>query len=166
MTKTYLKFDGNSPEMIALTGWWQALDKNRGDRAELRRCATLTEVAITPAYHRLRLAIMQYGIVNDNSLALLAGLAARVKSDYSGGTVAEQMATGKTDGSARVNGLRFRRLLKNKDTELFFIAMARIIALLGGALNLQNLANSVYYWNDKTRKQWAFDYYSKSPSEK
>jgi len=165
MTTTYLNFNNNSPEMQALTAWWQALDANRGDRAELRRCANLTEVAFTPAYHRLRLAVGKYGAVNADALALVAGLSARVKNDITDNTLAEQMATGKTDGSARVSGLRFRRLLKVKEADGLFSAVGRVVALLGGAVNLQSLANSVYFWNDRTRKQWAFEYYSKSPSE-
>lgn len=165
MSTTYLKFNNDSPETQALSAWWQALDANRGDRAELRRCATLTDVVFTSAYHRLRLAVGKYGPVNDNALALVAGLAARVKMDVTENTLAEQMATGKSDGSARVSGLRFRRLLKVKEVDGLFSAIGRVVALLGGAVNLQSLANSVYFWNDRTRKQWAFEYYSKSPSE-
>jgi CRISPR system Cascade subunit CasB len=162
---TYLKFDKDSPEMQALAAWWQALNDNRGDRAELRRCATLAEVAFTPAYHRLRLAVGKFGAPHDDGLALVAGLSARVKSDIAGNTFAEQMATGKADGSARVSGLRFRRLLKAKESDELFTAMGRVVALLGSSVNLQNFAKSVYFWNDRTRKQWAFEYYSKSPSE-
>jgi len=165
MSTTYLKFEHDSPETQALVRWWQALNDSRGDRAELRRCSTLAEVAFTPAYHRLRLDLMKFGAVNAESLALVAGLAARVKSSFAGITLAEQMATGKSDGSARVSGLRFRRLLKIQEREDLFAAMGRVIALLGGAVNLQSLAGSVYYWSDRTRKQWAFEYYTKSPSE-
>jgi len=91
----------------------------------------------------------------------------RVKVDSAGSSIAEQMATPK-DGSkdnAKVSGLRFRRLLKVKDQEDLFISMSRIIALLGGAVNLRSLAQSVYFWNDRTRKQWAFEYYSKATNE-
>ena len=165
MSSQYLKFDNGSPEVKTFAAWWQALNENRGDRAELRRCATLTEVAFLPAYHRLRLALGSYGPVNADALAIAAGLAARVKNNIAGNTVAEQMATGKADGSAKVSGLRFRRLLKIKESDELFSAMSRILALLGGEVNLQNLVRSVYYWNDATRKQWAFEYYSKSPSE-
>jgi CRISPR system Cascade subunit CasB len=165
MSTTYLNFDKDSPEMQALTAWWNALNDNRGDRAELRRCATLAEVAFTPAYHRLRLAVGRFGAPHDDSLALVAGLSARVKSDIADSTLAEQMATGKVDGSARVSGLRFRRLLKSKESDELFTAMGRVVALLGSSANLQSLAKSVYFWNDRTRKQWAFEYYSKSPSE-
>lgn len=161
----YLKFEKDSPETQALFAWWQALNDNRGDRAELRRCSTLAEIAFTPAYHKLRLSVGKFGQVNADGLALVAGLAARVKSNVSGDSFAEQMATGKADGSARVSGLRFRRVLKIKDREELFTALGRVVALLGGAVNVQSLANSLYYWNDRTRKQWAFDYYTKSPSE-
>lgn len=165
MSTTYLKFEHDSPETQVLNRWWLALNDNRGDRAELRRCSTLAEVAFTPAYHRLRLNLMKFGTVNVDSLAMVAGLAARVKSNIAGNTLAEQMATGKSDGSARLSGLRFRRLLKIKERDELFTAMGRVIALLGGVVNLQSLANNLYYWNDRTRKQWAFEYYTKSPSE-
>lgn len=165
MSTKYLKFENDSPETQALVGWWQSLDNNRGDRAELRRCSTLTEVEFTPAYHKLRLSLAKFGQVNDDGLALVAGLAARIKNNVSGDTIAEQMATGKADGSARVSGLRFRRLLKIKDREELFTAMGRVVALLGGTVNLHSFANSLYYWNDRTRKQCAFEYYTKSPSE-
>ncbi len=165
MSTSYLHFEKDSPELQALDAWWRSLDDNRGDRAELRRCGTLAEVVFTPAYHRLRQAVCQSGRVHDDGLALVAGLAAKVKSNAMDNRVAEQMATGKPDGSARVSGLRFRRLLKVKGQEELFPALGRVIALLGGSVNLQSLAQSVYFWNDRTRKQWAFDYYSKSPSE-
>jgi len=165
MSMSYLKFDNDSPEMQALAAWWQALNDNRGARAELRRCATLTEVVFTPAYHRLRLAIGKYGAVNADALALVAGLAARVKDNDAGNSVAEQMAIGKVDGTARVSGLRFRRVLKIKESEALFSTMSRIVGLLGGAVNLQSLTQSVYFWNDLTLKKWAFEYYSKAPTE-
>lgn len=165
MSTAYLKFEHESPETLALITWWQSLGDNRGDRAELRRCSTLAEVVFTPAYHKLRLSVGKFGQVNADGLALVAGLAARVKSHVPGDTLAEQMATGKADDSARVSGLRFRRVLKIKDREELFMAMGRVVALLGGAVNLHSLANNLYYWNDRTRKQWAFDYYTKSPSE-
>jgi len=166
MSSSYL-FDNDSPQTEALLTWWHELDKNRGERAELRCCHKLTEVAFSPAYHRLRLALIHVGSVNDDKLTLVAGLAVRVKVDSAGSSIAEQMATPK-DGSkdnAKVSGLRFRRLLKVKDQEDLFISMSRIIALLGGAVNLRSLAQSVYFWNDRTRKQWAFEYYSKATNE-
>jgi len=166
MGSSYLRFDKDSPEYQAIVAWWRELDSRRGERAMLRRCKNITEVAFSPSYHRLRLTISRLGRVNDESLALIAALVAHVKDDTGGGSIAEQMATGIPDGSARVSDLRFRRLLKVKEQEELFTAMMRMIALLGSGCNLQSLIQSVYFWNDKTRKRWAFDYYSKSPEEK
>jgi len=168
MSKEYLSFKKDSPEVRELTKWWKGLDEDRGDRAVLRRSHNLSEVAFSPAYHRLRLALNHFGKADDDRLAVIVGLLARVKSGDDGNSIAEQMATKKAnvpDGPAKVSGLRFRRLLKIKDQEELFVAMTRIIALLGGSANIQSLAQSVYYWNDITRKQWAFDYYSKAPNE-
>jgi len=165
MNKGYLNFKKDSSETQALTAWWRSLNEDRGERAILRRCATLSEVVFSPTYHSLRSSVARIGFVDDEGLALVAGLAVRVKNNDSAGSVAEQMATGKPDGSARLSGLRFRRLLKVKGREELFGAMNRVIAQLGGNVNLQSLAQSVYSWNDGTRRDWAFDYYSKAPSE-
>jgi CRISPR system Cascade subunit CasB len=166
MSNSYLRFDKDSPESQALISWWRLLDEKRGDRAELRRCGTLAEVVFTPAYHRLRQAVCRYGAIHEDGLAAMAGLAAKVKTNVAENSIAEQMASGKGDSArARVSGLRFRRLLKAKDQEELFTSMGRVIALLDESVNLLSMAQSVYFWNDRTRKQWAFDYYSKAPSE-
>jgi len=162
-----LRFDKESPETEALKAWWQWLDENRGERAILRRCGSLTDVVFSPAYHRLRSAVSRFGFVDDDGLALVAGLAAQIKENMGSGRIAEQMATAKSGGDTktRVSDLRFRRLLKVRGREDLFSPMIRIVDLLGGSVNIQSLANGVYFWNDKTRKQWAFDYYSKAPGE-
>ncbi len=167
MSEKFLSFKKDSPEVQKLLEWWDDLEKkHRGERAVLRRCGTSAEMVFSPAYHRLRKTLMNIGRFDDDRLSLVVGLSARVKANADGVSVAEQMATGKPDGSARVSGLRFRRLLKVKDREELFISLSRTIALLGGSVNLQSLAQSVYFWNDKTRKEWAFEYYSKAPDEK
>ncbi len=166
MSERYLSFRKNSPELQELREWWEALNENRGERAELRRCHSLAEVVFSPAYHQLRRVVEGYGRVDYDGLALVAGLVARIKTYTYGISVAEQMATGKQDGSARVSGLRFRRLLKVKEKEELLGVMTRVIALLGGAADIQSLAQGMYFWNDSTRKDWAFQYYSKGPQEK
>lgn len=163
----YLGFSKDSPESKKLLDWWHGLENNRGDRAALRHCRSLTEVVFVPSYHRLRQELLRFGNVDSEGLAITAGLAARVKIINAGHTLAKQMALPKeAGGSARVSGLRFRRLLKIQGREDMYHAMIRIVALLGGSLNLISLAESVYWWNDITRKNWAFDYYTNAPSEK
>lgn len=162
----YLRFSKDSPESKILLDWWHGLENNRGDRAVLRRCRSLTEVVFVPSYHRLRQELLGFGNVDSEGLAIAAGLAAQVKANNAEQALAKQMALPKAGGSARVSGLRFRRLLKIQGRKDLYHAMIRIVALLGGSLNLISLAESVYWWNDFTRKNWAFDYYTNAPSEK
>jgi len=164
--RKYLRFSQGSPESKVLLGWWRGLENNRGDRAALRRCRSLTEVVFVPSYHRLRQELLSLGSVDSEGLAIVAGLAARVKENNNQYTIANQMALHVAGGTAKVSGLRFRRLLKIQDRDKLYPAMIRIVALLNNPLNLVNLANSIYWWNDLTRKNWAFDYYTNAPSEK
>jgi CRISPR system Cascade subunit CasB len=169
VTKNYLSFD--NPEVrTTLFTWWEGLDANRGERAELRRCNSITKVAFSPAYHQLRHSLMQFGAVNADRLAVVAAVLSHVKEDVKGNdpkpTVAWQMAMPVVGGErARVSGLRFRRLLKIDDPEELMSAMIRTVRLLGGTINVNNLAQSLYWWNERTKKAWAFDYYEHAPSE-
>lgn len=150
----------------SLLHWWQELDQTRGDRAALRRCGTLSEVIFVPAYHRLHQALAPQGKTNRLAVAAIAGLAALVRVDEPGATLARQMAQPKPGGSTpRVSGLRFRRLLKMQSHEELFPALARVIRSLDGKVNLADLAESVYWWNDRTRQRWAFEYYGAAPQE-
>lgn len=164
--KKYIRFLQDSPESKVLLGWWRGLENNRGDRASLRRCRSLTEVVFVPSYHRLRRELLRFGNVDSEGLAIVVGLAARIKENNNQYTIANQMALHVAGGSAKVSGLRFRRLLKIQDRDKLYPAMIRIVALLNSSLNLVNLAGSAYWWNDLTRKNWAFDYYTNAPSEK
>jgi CRISPR system Cascade subunit CasB len=153
---------------ILLT-WWKELESDKGERAVLRRASNLTDVAFSPAYHRLLSRLQQKGdAVNREALAAVAGLVTHVKvhSD-SGGSLASQMASPKSGGGgARVSGLRFKRLLAVADRNDLYPLLIRVIHLLDGTVNLLSLANAVYWWNENTRKQWAYDYYSTAPAEK
>jgi CRISPR system Cascade subunit CasB len=127
------------------------------------------EVTFSPAYHRLLGRLQeQSGTVNREALAAVVGLATHVKTHTdSGGSLAKQMATPKAGGSgARVSGLRFRRLLAVSERDELYPLLIRVVRLLDGNVNLLSLANAVYWWNENTRKQWAYDYYSTAPAEK
>jgi CRISPR system Cascade subunit CasB len=167
MARKFLRFDKDSPEYGVLIEWWKGLDADRGNRAALRRCNNVTEVAFAPSFHALNRSLMQHGHVDSESLAVVAALAAHVKEHDARMSLAEQMATPKAaGGSSAVSDLRFRRLLRIQDRDELLPALLRVMRLLGGNLNLQGLAESVYGWNDYIRKKWAFDYYSKTPAKK
>jgi CRISPR system Cascade subunit CasB len=150
-----------------LRSWWRSLEDDRGERAVLRRAASSTEAVFSPAYHRLLIDLQQRGYgVNREALAAVAGLAAHVREDAgSERSLAGQMAVPRAGGGgARVSELRFRRLLAVSERGELYPLLIRVIHLFGGQANLTDLANAVYWWNEKTRKQWAYDYYATAPS--
>lgn len=162
-------FQSNDESGSILLAWWKGLESDRGERAFLRRASNITEVAFSPAYHRLLGRLKgESSSVNREALAAVAGLATHVKTHTEiGGYVARQMATPKAGRSGvRVSGLRFRRLLAVSGRDELYPLLIRAIKLLDGKVNLLSLANSVYWWNEDTRKQWAYDYYSTAPAEK
>ena len=153
-----------------LVSWWEALDQDRGERANLRRASGPSEVAFGSSFHKLlgRLRAEGYSLGRDRTeaLAAVAGLAAHVKSHTSGASVAQQIATPKSAGtSARVSGLRFRRVLAVSDRDELYPLLLRVVRLLDGRVNLISLANATFWWNDRTKREWAYGYYATAPSE-
>ncbi len=163
-----LSFVSNPDARDILLKWWKDLDNSRGDRAALRRCHNPTEVAFNPAYNRLRIKFKQFGYVSSESLAVIAGVLSHVRVDNERVHIAAQMAMPQSGSTtACVSGLRFRRILKVQDNTDLFEPLIRIVHMLDGIANISALANSIYWWNvnDSTRKEWAFAYYDKAPSE-
>lgn len=159
-------FSHNPDLRKVLLDWWQRLDQSRGDRADLRRATTPTEVAFCSAFHRLFNSLRVIASVSPASLAVVAGVLAHVKSPDMTVTFATQMAAPKSGSDrARVSGLRFRRLLKIKERDELHQPLIRVVRLLGGEANILNLADDVYFWGDNVRKNWAYAYYEKAPSE-
>lgn len=151
-----------------LHAWWEGLEHDRGERAVLRRASSPTEAVFFRAYHHLLGQLQQRGyIVNREGLATVAGLAAHVKGDTgTDKSMAQQMASPKPGGNvAKVSGLRFRRLLAVNQGDELYPLLIRVIRLLDGKVNLVSLANAAYWWNENTRKQWAYDYYATAPTE-
>lgn len=167
MSRMFTEGDESSALLIA---WWEALDQDRGERANLRRAAQPAEVAFGPSFHRLLGACRRqgYSVGTDaaTALAAVAGVAAHVKSHIGGASIAQQMAMPKSRGSgARVSGLRFRRLLAVSSREELYPLLIRVVRLLDGRTNLVSLANAAFWWNERTKKDWAYDYYATAPSE-
>ncbi len=80
---------------------------------------------------------------------------------------AQQMAAPKLDGGTapQLSELRFRRLLQYERINDLFPALRRVVYLLGGNINLYSLANSVYFWGDRQRQEWAYAYYGDLKSD-
>ncbi len=168
-TKRNLSFTRYPKEKGILEDWWRGFEENSGDRAALRRCKSAAEVAFIPYFHHLRLNLVKIAYVQPQSLARIAGVLSHVKSYEETGTrtIAQQMAA-KKDGSdqVRVSDLRFRRLLAIDDVDELYGSMIRIVRLLGGSADIPSLADGLYWWNDRTKNAWAYDYYSEAPTKK
>lgn len=166
--KTKRLFLTGDDSAAILRSWWQWLEQHRGERAVLRRASSPTEVVFSPAYHHLlgQLQQQEYKVKRE-ALAMVAGLAAHVKIDAgTDKSMAQLMASPRPGGTgAKVSGLRFRRLLAVTGRVELYPLLIRVIRLLDSKVNLVSLANSTYWWNEITRKQWAYDYYATAPTE-
>lgn len=159
-----------------LIAWWQQLEHDKGERAALRRAASLTEVMLSPAYMRLlrTLRASDYTIGNHNlslaKIAAIAGLVARVKVQTDTG-LAKHMGTPKPGGTTPAfSELRLRRILACDDIEELYHLLRRALALLGDQANLADLAATIWNWvslDEKRpydpRRQLAYDYYEAAP---
>jgi len=132
----------------------------RGARAELRRAKTITDVIMTPTYQRLcsRLGeeLESFNKQDKERLAFIAGLLSHIR-EVSKTKLAKDMAAG---SPACVSELRFRRLLQHERDDRFYGAMIRVIRMLKYRVNAYDLIESMYYWNDEKKKQWAYAYFS------
>ena len=141
-----------------LVDWWQNLEYNQGTRAELRRCDSPDEVMFHPAFLRLCQRLNPEPR-EQAGLARVVGLLAHVRHKTNQ-SLAYQMA----GNPPTVSELRFRRLLQRDRRDLYG-AMIRILRMLDYTANLHDLIASVYYWGDRVRKDWAFEYFPNTPEK-
>lgn len=172
-------FPQRKPEhssFAVLSAWWHGLEHDKGERAALRRAGSLTEVMLSPAFHRLlrELRKTKFGITESRytKLAAIAGLVARVKKEpESPASLATRMGEPKAGGKApKVAELRVRNLLACDDLEVLYTVLRRALALLDNQANLADLAAIVWHWSpmddrrpNDPRRQMAYDYYAAAP---
>lgn len=142
----------------ALLAWWRGLEQNRGDRAELRRCADLLQVMQTEAFHSARRRLIAAGMSESDSrnprLAAIIALAAHVKA-----TSEESLPVAFSSGDRpAVSPLRFRQILEATDDDELFTRLRRVLPLIEGRVNLPALAANVWTWGDAVRKRWVYVY--------
>ena len=147
----------------ALLRWWQGLDTNRGDRAELRRAHNLTAIALTSAYQHLYRTLLSYGWPEadkpennwrNERLAALAGLLAHVKNPNERSLPVIMSESERPPFSE----LRFRRLLESSSIDEVFSGLRRALPLVAYQANVLELANDVLFWSDGVKKRWAYTY--------
>lgn len=177
----------------ALQEWYGRLAENRGDRAALRKCKSPIQVVFIPAYHELYRDITTVGKAATEAktvswewnalerrirerLPMIASLTALVNAPENSDsrnetgrrlmTLPSQMGTTRSSGGGPVvSDLRFRRLLKCQTPEDLYPALRRVIGLLDNKTDIMSLAQSIFYWSENMRKEWAYAYYATESSE-
>lgn len=145
-----------------LRQWWSKLENDRGTRAMLRRCSTLDEVVMSPAYQRFYRYMLACGWPDNaaerqnDKLAAIAALAAMVREDDDK-DLPYRMSEQEFERPL-LSELRFRALLKIDATDELLTGLRRALPLIDHKTNLVRLAHDVYWWNDDTKKKWAYAY--------
>jgi len=153
-------------ETSIITAWWESLAATPGDRACLRRCRTPAQVCFEPAFHRLVTALGPVGAMHPDRIAVIAGVLSHVRTNNPPTKFATLMGSVKEKTKkARVSGLRFRRLIQCSDREDLYLPLIRMVVMVGESANVADLAESIYWWNERTKKDWAFAYYSVAPND-
>lgn len=153
-----------------LRKWWASLDDNRGARARLRRAKTPDEVFISPDYQRgllplLKAAGIEMEPKDAARLARAAGVLAHVRTLLAEGHFARQLAPAES-GQESVRDPRFKKLLATTDPDDLFLMLRRLVAYLGGTAELRSLVTGASDWTDKTRRDWAIQYYVNRSAKK
>lgn len=169
---TYTRFDG-LPDGAkgAYLKWWHGFNAEkpigqaRADRAVLRRAGSLTAVACTAAYQRVYRDMIDahgghapWGDSKRERIAAIVALAAHIKGDAP--TTLPQAMGPRGDGSDRnpVSELRFLRLLDAPDIESLFNGLRRVLPLIEHKVDPASLADDVFAWGDRVKKEWAYNY--------
>ena len=130
--------------------------------ARLRRAASPVEALMVDAAHDLAKALNR-GERDWVAIGTLAATLAHVRTHDPHPRMARLF--GKQGGADTpvVSELRFRRLLQTEPGVERMAALRRALALTGGRANVADLADSLLFWNDRTRTRWLFEYYDAAP---
>lgn len=160
-----ITFDSDQALGQALEVWWEQLRERTGDRAELRRAQTVTDVILLPAFQRACVRFAPFFKHEREEgwqfrLAAVLGLLAHVRQHNPDQSLALQMA----GNPPVVSELRFRRLIQRDRSDLY-VSLIRMLRMLGNKANLHDLARSVYFWGETEKRRWAFDYFPNTPDK-
>ena len=144
--------------------WWvernSGSSRDRAAMARLRRASTVLEVL--QVQEALWLVRKMPNSQLQERATVLAGVLACVREDEPERKIARAIGRETMeDDTARMSESRFRRLLQSDDRSFneFLDAMRRLVQLANGKVNVKDLSRSILYWNDRTKKEWIFEYY-------
>jgi CRISPR system Cascade subunit CasB len=150
-----LKQDDETDEPQAIADWHTEIhrDDRRGERARLRRCESLDEVLMQPAFFRLARSLPRLEPRGLTGLALVAGLLVWAESTTET-DLPVILGKPKTQGSDTplFSELRFQRLLASREPEEFFQSMRRAIVQAGKQAHPVALADAILHWEAQQRR--------------
>ena len=143
--------------------WWMIVkpksqhDRYKGERAELRRCHSTTDVMFIPSYHLL----LEKTNADKKDSEILHQLAviAWVLSWVDGETDTE-FAKSLANTDPQFSMMRFRRLLASDDWDDLGVQLIRALKFTKRRANVSDLIWSIMRWKRGNAKEnWAMSYY-------
>jgi CRISPR system Cascade subunit CasB len=149
--------------------WWLDLnrpsDKGGRDRAslaELKRSDDPLDIAFVSAFGRLRHRLGAHSEQALQRAAMIAHVLAHVREDDRR-SMARALGPQQGGEKSAMSEARFRRLLQARDHPDLKRRLVRAVKMLSGKANVADLAIAIWWWNDRTRQQWAFRYLNAEP---
>lgn len=153
----------------AAAQWWRELQggdagprgKDRAALARLRRCGSVAEAMREPATFDLFRRCGGKSEFDLPKAALVAAVLSHVREEAPA-WVARAVGPDSPDKpeTAKLKPLRFRRLMEAEGEEELYTVFRRLVALMGGAANVEDLARALLYWSEKTRVTWTYRYWN------
>lgn len=156
------------PGTVCAAWWHRTFEGDDGlartTRAQLRRCGTAAEALTVEAVHDLNRSLQEAGHRPDaNRLALIAIILAHVEQS---GTdrLAESFGRRNTkDGPRALSAIRFQTLIRTTARGDLIAPLRRAISIVRRSpIDIVSLAGDLYYWNERTRTAWCFQYFGSS----
>ena len=155
-----------SPASVA-KDWWNSciaadVGVTRQARAQLRRATSVTDALGLRATHDLHLRLAAVGhdlrerVDGPDRLALIAVALAHVTEDL-GESAAIRFGSGKP--TPTLSGLRFDAIIRSTEPRQLMRPLARALRIIRGGANVSRLAGDLYWWGDRVRTRWCFEYH-------
>lgn len=152
--------------------WWRQTFGNddgaaRMARAKLRRCSAQIEVFTIECVHDLNRRLLDGGLsTTSDQLALVSVALAHVTNageEKLACLFGHQVVKG---GPRALSASRFQRLVHTYDRAQLISPLRRsMIIVRQSRINVVALATDLYYWNDRVRNAWCFQYFDASNAE-
>jgi len=142
--------------------WWRTHLGNRDTSsaaralaARLNRSQGPLEVLAEPALHALARALdLRDAVRYADRLVRIAQVLAGVR-EHVPARLAQRLGAGEPPP---MSTLRFQRLMRADDDDLA-TALRRALPMVDRACNVAALGADLYFWGEKTRTAWCFDYF-------